>query len=92
LDKAQGAYSTRADNGVKNLAGSGINVTEAMAILNIGSFKTFVAKVQSHAPGTTFFTYHNTFGQYHSKTKLNQYFLEDKLELLDQPGEYLVLR
>lgn len=76
------------DNGVKNLAGSGVNATGAMAILNIGSFNTYVAKVLSHKPGQNFFTYNNTFGNHHFKTKLNQYFLEDKLELLDQPGEW----
>lgn len=76
------------DNGDKDLAGSGINATDAMAILNIGSFNTFVAKVVSHTPGQNFFTYKNTFGSHHFKPKLNQYFLEDKLELLDQPGEW----
>lgn len=76
------------DNSEKNLAGSGINATGAMAILNIGSFNTFVAKVQSHVPGTNSFTYDNTFGNHHFKPKLNQYFLEDKLELLDKPGEW----
>ena len=33
------------DDGSLNLAGSGINATGAMAILNIGSFDTYVRKV-----------------------------------------------
>ena len=76
------------DNGDQNLAGSGINATDAMAILNIGSFNTFVAKVSHHSKGENYFTYNNTFHSDHFKPKLNQYFLEDKLELLDQPGEW----
>lgn len=78
--------SNMIDNGDHDLAGSGINATDAMAILNIGSFNTFVAKVISSSKGS--FTYNNTFHSDHFKPKLNQYFLEDKLELLDQPGEW----
>ena len=33
------------DDGTLDLAGSGINATGAMAILNIGSFDTYVRKV-----------------------------------------------
>ena len=76
------------DNGDHDLAGSGINATNSMAILNIGSFNTFVAKVLHHSRGSNYFTYKNTFHSDHFKPKLNQYFLEDKLELLDQPGEW----
>lgn len=76
------------DNGSKNLAGSGLNVTGAMAILNIGSFNTFTAIVESHTPGTPAFTYHDKFGPIKFKPYINQYFLEDKLEFLDQPEEW----
>ena len=44
------------DSGEKNLAGSGLNATGAMAILNIGSFNTFTATVKDHAPGQNVFT------------------------------------
>lgn len=76
------------DNGLKNLAGSGLNATGAMAVLNIGSFNTFTAIVQSHRPGTPSFTYDDKFGPIKFKPKMNQYFLEDKLEFLDQPEEW----
>ena len=33
------------DDGTLDLAGSGINATDAMAVLNIGSFDTYVRKV-----------------------------------------------
>ena len=76
------------DNGLKNLAGSGLNATGAMAVLNIGSFNTFTAIVQSHKPGTPNFTYHDKFGPIKFKPTMNQYFLEDKLEFLDKPEEW----
>ena len=76
------------DNGAKNLAGSGLNVAGAMAILNIGSFNTFTAIVKSHTPGQNFFTYDDTFGAIKFKPSHNQYFLEDKLEFLDNAGEW----
>jgi len=76
------------DNGLKNLAGSGLNATGAMAVLNIGSFNTFTSIVQSHKPGTPNFTYHDKFGPIKFKPTMNQYFLEDKLEFLDKPEEW----
>ena len=77
------------DDGSQNLMGSGLNMTGAMAILNIGSFNTFTAVVKSHAPKSNRFTYDaKSFGKVHFKAKHNQYFMEDKLELLDQPGEW----
>ena len=79
---------TMVDSGEKNLAGSGLNGTGAMAILNIGSFNTFTAIVKHHAPGQNFFTYPDTFGEIKFKASQNQYFLEDKLEFLDQVGEW----
>ncbi|KAL9965297.1 hypothetical protein ACROYT_G029075 [Oculina patagonica] len=76
------------DSGAKNLAGSGLNATGAMAILNIGSFNTFTAIVKDHAPGKNFFIYPDTFGEIKFKAGHNQYFLEDKLEFLDNAGEW----
>ena len=76
------------DNGDLDLAGSGLNATGAMAILNIGSFNTFTATVQSHTPRQNFFTYNDTFGDINFKPWRNQYFLEDKLEFLDNAGEW----
>ena len=76
------------DDGSKDLAGSGLDVTGAMAILNIGSFNTFTARVEKHKAGSPSFTYNDTFGKLHFKPKQNVYFLEDKLEFLDQAGEW----
>ena len=71
-----------------SLAASGIDAKGAMAILNVGSFNTFTALVEDHQAGQNFFTYNDTFGAIHWKPKLNQYFLEDKLDFLDQPEEW----
>lgn len=76
------------DDGEKDLTGSGLNVTGAMAVLNIGSFNTFTAKVENHVPGSNSFTYNDTFDGIKFKPSSNQYFLEDKLEFLDIPGEW----
>ena len=95
LNKYWGKSSKRSkrgkmvDNGEQNLAGSGLNVTGAMAILNIGSFNTFTAIVKSHTTGQGFFTYDDTFGNINFKPFQNQYFLEDKLEFLNKAGEWL---
>ena len=71
-----------------SLKDSGKNMTGAMAVMNIGSWNTFVAPVESHAPGQNFFTYHDTFGKIHFLPKDSQYFIESKLDLLDGPEEW----
>lgn len=76
------------DSGQKDLAGSGINAEGAMAILNIGSFNTFTTAVKRHSPGQNFFTYDDKFGDIKFKPGHNQYFLEDKLDFLDNAGEW----
>ena len=78
---------TITDDGTQDLAGSGLDVTGAVAILNIGSYNTFTSVVTSHQAGSASFRYDDTFGKIHETTH-NQYFLEDKLELLDQEGEW----
>ena len=70
------------------LAESGINATGTMAILNIGSFQTFVSRVEKHSPGTPNFFYNDTFGNIHYNPRICQYYLEAGLELLDTPGEW----
>ena len=76
------------DNSEKDLAGIGLVAKGAMAILNIGSFNTFTAIVDSHRPGQSSFNYRDTFGDFKFKPSHNQYFLEDKLEFLDKAGEW----
>ena len=70
------------------LAKTKINMTDAIAILNIGSFNTFVAKVKNHKAGQNSFSFDDTFGKYHFKPGRSRYFLEDKLDLLDAPEEW----
>lgn len=71
-----------------SLKKTNIDMTDAMAILNIGSFNTFVAKVRHHKANTNTFTFDDTFGDYHFKPERSRYFLEDKLELLDTAEEW----
>jgi len=66
-----------------DLAGSGLNITNAIAILNVGSFKTWTRRVLTHNGNT--FTYDPVPGW---KTKHHDYFLEGKLEFLDTEGEW----
>ena len=92
------------DDGSLDLAGSGINATGAMAILNIGSFDTYVRKVfyffqwsqhlpisyqvLSHQPGSPSFTYNDDLGNIHWNPRFNQYYFEAAFDLLDNPGEW----
>lgn len=71
----------------KNLAGSGLDVTGAIAILNIGSFNTFTKVVKSHKRRQNFFMY-DKVEDIKFKASHNQYFLEAKLEFLDNDGEW----
>ena len=66
-----------------NLAESGLDITGAIAILNVGSFKTWTRKVLSHSGNE--FTYDPVPSW---KTKHHDYFLEGKLDFLDSPGEW----
>ena len=67
---------------------SGLNMTGAMAVLNVGSFNTFVKPVKQHNPGEDSFTYIDDFGGINFKPKHNQYYLDSSIELLDNPGEW----
>ena len=84
------ATGVMVDNGDMNLAGSGINATGAMALLNIGSWLTFAGTVEKHHPGGNSFTFdlQNNPGSVSFKPLRNKYVLEDKLELLDAPTEW----
>ena len=78
------ASSTRGemfDDGTKDLAGSRLDATGAMAILNVGSFNTFTARVERHLPGLPNFSYDDTFG-----TKLSLHFNPKRVFLGGQAG------
>ena len=71
-----------------DLKDSGLDMTGAIGILNIGAWNSFMAKVDHHTPGSNEFTYTDTFGNYPTKWKHSKYYLEDKLDLLDAPEEW----
>ena len=82
---------TMIDDGAQDLSGSGLDMTDAIAILNVGSFKTSVAPVVAHATGQNYFEYDPEITDpYLSWQKPSHawYFLEGKLNLLDHPGEW----
>lgn len=78
------------DDGDKDLAGSGLNATGAIALLNIGSWFTYAGTVENHAPGESSFTFdiHQNPGKISFNPIKNRYYLEDKLEFLDAPTEW----
>merc|ERR1719394_2259832 len=67
-------------------------MTGAMAVLNIGSFNTFVKPVKEHKAKQDYFTYEDDFDASKQKMKFepakNRYYIDSKLNLLDQPGEW----
>ncbi|CAL4065211.1 unnamed protein product, partial [Meganyctiphanes norvegica] len=81
-------YGNIVDDGRAGLAESGINVKGAMAILNIGSFQTYVRPVIDHEAGSDTFTYNHDMGNVHWSPSHNQYYFEAALSLLDIPGEW----
>ncbi len=79
------------DDGARNLAGSGLDMTGAIAILNVGSFKTSAAPVTKHTAGQEQFEWDPSFTDPYltwQKPDHAYYFMEGKLNLLDQPGEW----
>ncbi|MCK4920130.1 MAG: hypothetical protein KAS71_03735, partial [Bacteroidales bacterium] len=73
-------------SGNNDLAASGIDATGSLAVLNVGSWKTWAREVFSHSPGSSTFTYDPVPGTY--KTKHHYYYFVGTLELLDAPGEW----
>lgn len=79
--------------GSRSLAASGINATGASAVLNIGHWFSFGAKVLEHEPGSSNFTYERDSGgggwkaaKY--KPTADLYYLEGALSLLDAETEW----
>ena len=73
--------------GHDGLIESGINATGAIAVLNIGSFRTWSRNVTSHNASNGSFTFQEVPSS-EWKYKHHMYFLTQKLELLDVPGEW----
>jgi len=79
------------DDGAMALSTLDKDLTGAIAVLNIGSFKTSASPVTAHAPGNNFFVYDSTYTDPYltwQKPKMAYYYLEGKLNLLDKPGEW----
>ncbi|MCH2643127.1 MAG: hypothetical protein MKZ52_03550, partial [Candidatus Thalassarchaeum sp.] len=73
--------------GHDGLIDSGVNATGAIAVLNIGSFRTWSRNVTSHNTSNGSFTFEEVPSS-GWKYKHHMYFLTQKLELLDVPGEW----
>merc|ERR1712176_252115 len=84
VDNEEGTIENRGSA----LKDSNLNVQDAIAVMNIGKWNTFVTKVEHHEAQDNSFTYHHTFGDFEIETGLSRYFLEDKLELLDVAEEW----
>ena len=69
-----------------DLAASGLNLSNAVVVLNVGSFRTGTSIVDWHVPGTNKFTYPPITTGF--KDKEHYYFVEGKLELLDAENEW----
>ena len=74
-------------SGHDGLIDSGVNATGAIAVLNIGSFRTWSRNVTSHNTSNGSFTFQEVPSS-GWKYKHHMYFLTQKLELLDVPGEW----
>ena len=81
---SNGTMVDNVNNG-HSLAGSGLDMTGAMGVMNVGSFRTWPRKVTSHSAGSSTFSY-GTVPSY--KSKWGYYYLECKLNLLDAAREW----
>lgn len=86
-EKAGSAFGRHVNKG---LADFDFDLTGAVIIVNSFSFKTYQAKVTSHKGDTLTYDTSNVRQHFSYKDKAYKhgYFLEGKLGLLDQPGEW----
>ena len=70
---------------IEDLASSGINAQGALAIANVGSWKTWVVPITSHTTGSNIFNYEPapTYLDKH-----HYYYLEGKIDLLNTQNEW----
>ncbi|MBS71535.1 MAG: hypothetical protein CMO20_01090, partial [Thermoplasmata archaeon] len=73
------------DGGHVGLNASGIDPVGAIAVLNVGSFKSWSRVITEYNQSNAMMHYEPVESW---KTKHHRYFLEGKLELLDVPGEW----
>mgnify|MGYP001161664833 FL=1 len=90
-EKGKGAYGHHYNAALKTLD---FDLTDAIILVNSGSFKTYASLVTEHTPGSDNFKYDTTRKKirvhfsYKGKVFKHGYFLEGKLGLLDVPGEW----
>ena len=70
---------------ISGLNETGFDPTGAIAILNVGSFKTWSRNITEFDSENNSFKFESVSSW---KTKHHAYFLEGKLELIDSPGEW----
>ena len=70
-----------------NLAATGLNITGAIGIMNVGSFKTYNREITSHNANENFFSY-NPVPNNAYRDKHHHFYLEGKLDFLDQANEW----
>ena len=70
-----------------DLTSLSFSIEGALAVMNIGSFRTWTRSVDSHGAGNNSFTY-APVPESAYRTKHHYYFLEKKLEFLDQESEW----
>lgn len=82
----------------QDLAGSRIDFTNAIAILNIGAWNSFATRVERHEPGSGSFTYARDLWDrlgrddyWELRRDHSWFYLEGGLDLLDAPGEWVYL-
>ena len=72
-----------------SLAALNMDLTGAMAVLNVGNWKSWTRVVQNHAAGQDYFNYEPVEGNgYKDNWPKHRYMLECHLDLLDQPNEW----
>ncbi len=87
-DDTNGLMVDHPHNGI-SLVASGLDLTGAIAILNVGNWATWALPVISHAAGTDRFTYAPIAAGYQKFSSNNhRYFIEGKLSLLDAEKEW----
>ena len=72
-------------HGDVDLSSIGFSVVDAIAILNVGSFRTWTRKINTHSGSTI--TY-DLVPDNEWKVKHHDYYLEGKIEFLDSEGEW----
>jgi hypothetical protein len=88
-DDALSSNGTMVDvaNNGHDLAASGLDMTGAMGVMNVGSFRSWARKVTAHSAGSNTFNYNGVPSSGY-RTKLGYYYLECKLNLLDAEREW----